>query len=992
MTQKPLSLTIDGQKVNFTKGMTILEVAETADVYIPTLCNVEGLKSYGGCRMCIVKVKGARKPIQTACSSPAVADMEIITNDEEIQQMRREILQLRLSEHPNNCLICGHKEVCDDYNADYENRPTKNVCGCFACSKKMECEFKEVVEYLGIEEYSYDFNYRNYPLIQDEPFFERNYNLCIKCGRCVRVCSEIRGVNAIDFMDRGYEAYISTANDISLVNSSCMFCGACVDICPTGALAPKNTKWVENRGEFIDSICNLCPIGCCFHYYIQDGKIIDTIPSEECKINYGQGCVLGRFCNIQLFNSENRILNPVYTRDSRKVPIDWENVFIKIGDILKNYKGDEIAFIASPDLSNESAFVFMKMAKDVFKSNNLAMIQSDSFTKNNELLNKLDLIDAIDINENIILLNANPQITHPVLLVHLKKAYDKGKKIILLREKNFKVQKETLALVTEDINIAEFGLSTLLEKFSEKKSVILVGNSLTNQQINTINAIQEEKDTITLIPLRNRSNINGVERFCTDSFDNIKNKIQHGTIKVVYTTERIPLEVIQSLDCLIIQDIFKSKCSEKANVVLPACSYLESNGTITNIELKEKTFNKIVSSPNNIPSDWEIFKVLVQKISKAHMKDFTYESVDEIRTDMNKWLEKNLNNQKSHIINKELDLKDVKLKDFCFRGEYISEQVPDFKIIAEQRKDDKQKSSCAYTEIETRTNKEHPAASLKITLKKSGELVFSNNKYGLDALYPILRCINCMENEIDLIIDAENDDFIYINKDDFCLCHNYKHVLNESKAIVDLTLQPCNVYNEYRDHDTNKITYEYLERPVLITRDFIKKTQGNIRQTVSNSILCEKIQDLGMLEVAIISSTFGYRSIFKSKYEDIIRELPDELKSNIIWDIWNFMKNDNRLGKADGVEYNKKPCESIEKTIVIDENRCIGCGSCARACPHEAIDLEYYRNEGFFDRELSRLAVINCERCFKCATCIPACPVGAISMRQWYHVFENAEL
>ena len=235
MTDQP-TITIDGKELKIKKGQTILEVARGGGIYIPTMCDIEGLTPFGACRLCTVKVIGDRKPFQTACSSPAAPGMTIITKDDELQDIRRDILQMRLSEHPSGCLVCGHNEVCDDLKENQDQQPANRTFGCFACSRKEICDLRRIVEYLGISELDYDFEYKNVPVENEDPFFERDYNLCIFCGRCVRVCTELRGINAIDFMKRGHEAHISTANDISHLDSNCQFCGACVDVCPVGSM------------------------------------------------------------------------------------------------------------------------------------------------------------------------------------------------------------------------------------------------------------------------------------------------------------------------------------------------------------------------------------------------------------------------------------------------------------------------------------------------------------------------------------------------------------------------------------------------------------------------------------------------------------------------------------------------------------------------------------------------------------------------------------
>ena len=198
-----MKVIIDGKKIEVEEKRTILEVAREKGIFIPSLCDYPHLTPFGGCRLCIVEIK-ERKGYPPSCSTYIDDGMEIKTKTPRLQELRREILELILSEHPNACLICSEKENCDEYKSTI--RKVGEVTGCVLCSNNGRCELQDVVETLKIDKVRFPSVYRNLEVKKGDPFFDRDYNLCILCGRCVRVCQEVRGASAVSFVYRGSRA------------------------------------------------------------------------------------------------------------------------------------------------------------------------------------------------------------------------------------------------------------------------------------------------------------------------------------------------------------------------------------------------------------------------------------------------------------------------------------------------------------------------------------------------------------------------------------------------------------------------------------------------------------------------------------------------------------------------------------------------------------------------------------------------------------------
>jgi len=354
-------LKIDGKDVEFKEGQTVLEVATDAGIYIPTLCVHKDLPNFGACRLCLVKIEGMRG-FPPACTTPAKDDMVVTTEDDELRSIRRNVVELLLSEHPNACIVCDDKKLCEQYRAC----PMKagQITGCQLCPNKEICDLREVVEYLGIDKVDFEFEYRDVEVERCDPFFDRDYNLCILCGRCVRVCKDIRGMGVIAFTKRGHETRINTSFGKTHLEIGCRFCGACVDVCPTGALSARGTKWHGKLDSEVQTVCGLCNINCGIVAGVKWGKLVETTPDHDSYTN-GQLCVLGRFCISGMVNHPLRIRYPQVRKDDWLIPVDWEEALGAVVEGLKKYEPREMAFIISQDVSNEAAFMMLQLAAKV---------------------------------------------------------------------------------------------------------------------------------------------------------------------------------------------------------------------------------------------------------------------------------------------------------------------------------------------------------------------------------------------------------------------------------------------------------------------------------------------------------------------------------------------------------------------------------------------------------------------------------------------------
>ncbi|MBN1176946.1 MAG: FAD-dependent oxidoreductase [Dehalococcoidales bacterium] len=292
-----IKLTIDGIEVEVEKGATVLQAAQSAGIYIPTLCYHPNLQPYGGCRLCIVEIENMRG-LPTSCTTPATDGMVVTTSNEKIQELRRSFMQLILTEHPNACLTCHRRERCGPYDICLRNVAVTERC--VSCPNNGQCELQFLVDYIGLREVELPYRYKELPVdYTREPLIKRDYNLCILCGRCVQICADVRGIGAISFINRGFETVVGTAFDRPLQDSGCRFCGACVEVCPTGALMDLGSEYLPEEEQ--ESVAVPCKYACPAHinvplyvYLIGEGKYQEALAIIREKVPFPGA--LGRVC------------------------------------------------------------------------------------------------------------------------------------------------------------------------------------------------------------------------------------------------------------------------------------------------------------------------------------------------------------------------------------------------------------------------------------------------------------------------------------------------------------------------------------------------------------------------------------------------------------------------------------------------------------------------------------------------------------------------
>ncbi len=341
-----VTVTINGQEVQATKGDLILEVAQDLGFDIPTFCYLKRLPALASCRMCLVEIEGFPK-LQPSCATPVADGMVVTTNSDLIEQTRSSMLDMLLANHPLDCPICDKGGECELQDQVMAHGPSKSR---FQDRKRV-------------------FHSKD---IQLSPVIIMNVNRCIQCQRCVRVCEDVVGAVALGTIDKGMDTAV-TGFAGSL--ASCDQCGNCVEVCPVGALMSLPYRYKSRPWDLVetDTICPHCGTGCQLTVGARDGEFMRVRSKWDHGVNLETLCARGRF-GLDFIVSDNRIKRPMIRREGGLVAVSWDEAGEYLRERLTGILGADskaVAGLASARLTNEALYQFQKLMRTVFKTNNI---------------------------------------------------------------------------------------------------------------------------------------------------------------------------------------------------------------------------------------------------------------------------------------------------------------------------------------------------------------------------------------------------------------------------------------------------------------------------------------------------------------------------------------------------------------------------------------------------------------------------------------------
>ena len=464
-----IPVTIDGNRLEVPEGSTVLQAARMSGIYVPTLCYLDMLPDYGGCRLCMVQIKNM-KGFPTACTTPVSRDMEVLTKTEELQSLRREILELILSEHPYTCLVCRDKGDCIQYM--HTTRKAGVTTGCNFCTNNGDCELQELVDYLELKEIRFPIAYRHVQPVRDNPFYTLDYNLCILCGRCVRICNEERHSEVLAFVQRGNATLVGTAFGETQQQAGCEYCGACVDVCPTGSISEKIGAWSGIPDHSTETICTLCSVGCAMNVNTRHHRIANVGPAPGKRTAPHQLCVRGKFVPPDLVHHPMRITSPLIRKENRWVEVSWEEALQHTAECLQQITGNHFGIIGQAQDTLENNYILQKFARTVVHSNHVDLFGS---YPDNDLISNIYRyhrqeapvkMDDITSADTILVMGSRAFLSHPLVENRIRKAYKKGVTVIDVNSRSSRTTSFSSLHLTYDPG-GEYGsLLTLLAGLS----------------------------------------------------------------------------------------------------------------------------------------------------------------------------------------------------------------------------------------------------------------------------------------------------------------------------------------------------------------------------------------------------------------------------------------------------------------------------------------------------------------------------------------------
>jgi formate dehydrogenase alpha subunit len=683
-----INLTINELKIKANKGMSVLEASLENEIYIPHLCHHPDLEPVGVCRLCMVEIEG--RGLTISCKTPVEEGMVIKTESPEINKVRKVAVELLVANHHADCL---------------------------SCVQNTQCKLQEAANYIGIEEETFKrlrSSVGTTDIDTSNPFFDRDPNRCVLCGICIRTCEEIQGVSAIDFAFRGFATTVSTFADKPMPESRCESCGECVVRCPTGALILKN---FQQPSREVKTVCPYCGVGCGVYLGVRGNQIIGARGDVDSPANMGRLCVKGRF-GYDFINHPDRLTSPLIKRNGKFVEATWEEALELVSKKFSQNKGDNFAAISCARFSNEENYLVQKFTRAVMGTNNVdhcaRLCHAPTVAGLAQCFGSGAMTNSINEISNaacILAIGTNTTSAHPVIGLQVRKAAQKGAKLIVAnpkeidlcrfatiflqhrpgsdvallmgmmriivdeglldldfikkRTENFEAFKESLS--NFDLDFVE--QTTTLDRraiieaarlyATTKPATILYAMGLAQHSHGTDNVLgvgnlalltgSIGKLSSGVNPLRGQNNVQGacdmgalpnvypgyqkvddpaVKKKFESAWDcnlsgspglthlEIFDAARQGNIKAIYLVGENPLlseanakkveEAIKKLEFLVVQDIFLTETAKLADVILPAASFAEKEGTVTNSERRVQRIRKAIEPVADSRPDWWI--------------------------------------------------------------------------------------------------------------------------------------------------------------------------------------------------------------------------------------------------------------------------------------------------------------------------------------------------------------------------------------------------
>ncbi len=561
-----LTMYINGQEVEAEEGSTVLAAARAAGFPIPTLCEHVALSNWGGCRMCLVEVE-PRGQLHPSCTFPVSPGLRVQTHSPKVVEARRYVLELLFSERSHYCMFCAADGDCELQSLAYEHDMDHWLYG-----RPDDCMTVDA----------------------SRQFFIMDHNRCILCRRCIRACGEIAAVHTLDIGARGTKSVVAADLNVPFGDSSCISCGTCLQVCPTGALVERSSAYMGQDAVLDEAktVCAQCSVGCGITARTRSDRLIRIESDWEAPVNGGLLCRLGRF--DPLYVTTPRVTSPLRRLGGELQPCTWDEALELIARGLGAEAGETVTTLVSSRATNEE----MDAALAAFSqgSARVALLDGEPVSTAPGQVASISEIENADV---VVAIEADLDHEHEVLACFMRRSRDRGGRLFLLGG-----QAEKLEPVAEVLS-SERDLETLAASLGDEARVlVLYGPSARPEALSVFSGVAGTR----FLGLPSGVNTSAAAARGLSGLE----AAGEGAAFIYAADSLVVPAPNTSPRFLVVQGCYRTEAVEAADVVLPARRWSEKHGHLTNLEGRIQPLSPVVPAPEWARDDREVLLDLLR--------------------------------------------------------------------------------------------------------------------------------------------------------------------------------------------------------------------------------------------------------------------------------------------------------------------------------------------------------------------------------------------
>jgi formate dehydrogenase major subunit len=571
-----VNITINGQRLEARPGQSVLQASADAGIDIPVLCDHPALTSQGACRLCLVEIERQRT-LQPACTFPVTEGMVVQTESEKVVAARKFVLEMLFSERIHYCMYC----------------PVSDGEG------KTDCELQAAAYRYGLDSWKYAPNYaKKWPVDASRKHFLLDHSRCILCRRCIRACDEVVANHTLGLRERGARTMVVADGGVPFGASSCVSCGSCLQVCPTGALIDRRSAF---QGHCTDvektkTTCLACSVGCGIEAITRHNDLL-RVDSDWESSNGGLLCVHGRFEVVE--PQPKRITTPLVRKGRKLAAATWDEAMAVIKEKLA---GAQLAGLASPRLTNEELAAFNKLLASVKNSETGLLYGQVPSLGLGGLPSEVASLHDVDGSDCVVLVGGDPGVDQKVLAYIAKRAADKDGKLIVVSDR----ETALTGRATETLPLKSVAKIKKAVEAAERP-VVCFAAGLKESAYATLRALPTKTK---FLPLVKGANAAGAAKFGFSA-----RSVKGQALVVFAGDDNLDGVSLPRASFVLALTAYEGKWLKVADVVLPAQAWTEKRGHVTNLAGRELPVVPCTKAPDGIPADAATLAKLQKEIA-----------------------------------------------------------------------------------------------------------------------------------------------------------------------------------------------------------------------------------------------------------------------------------------------------------------------------------------------------------------------------------------